>query len=153
MPPLSMKNVDVIAAVLLVPVCAWVFYESRTWPILPDMGDPGWIPRGVAVCLLVAASLLLLRALQGRSLTLPSRLQGADRTRVLWVAALTGVYVIVVERLGFIMATAPYMLGFGLALGERRWARLAVFAIVVPAAMYFLFDVTLNVPLPRGIFR
>ena len=153
MPPVSMKRVDVITAILLLPVCAWVFYESRTWPILPDMGDPKWIPRGVAVCLLAAAVLLFVRALQGRSLTLPSRLQGADRARVLWVAVLTGAYVILLEPLGFITATAPYMLGFGLALGERRWLRLTAFAIVVPAAMYLLFDATLNVPLPRGLFR
>jgi putative tricarboxylic transport membrane protein len=153
MPPISMKKVDIVAAVLLVPVCLWVFYESRTWPILPDMGDPGWIPRGVAVCLLAAAGLLLLRALQGRSLTLPGRLVGADRARVLWVAALTGAYVVLLERLGFIATTAPYMLGFGLALGERRWGRLAVFAVMVPVVIYLVFDTTLNVPLPRGLFR
>jgi putative tricarboxylic transport membrane protein len=153
MPPVSMKKVDIVSALVLVPVCVWVFYESRTWPILPDMGDPGWIPRGVAACLLVATGLLLVRALQGRSLTLPSRLVGADRARVLWVAILTGAYVILLEPLGFITATAPYMLGFGLALGERRWGRLALFAVLVPVVIYLLFDTTLNVPLPRGLFR
>lgn len=153
MPSVSMKKVDVVAAILLVPVCGWVFYESYTWPVLPDMGDPGWIPRGVAACLLAAIVLLLVRALQGHSLVLPSRLVGADRARVLWVAILTGVYVILLERVGFIATTAPYMLGFGLALGERRWGRLALFAVLVPVAIYLLFDTTLNVPLPRGFFR
>jgi hypothetical protein len=38
-------------------------------------------------------------------------------------------------------------------LGERRWVRLALFAVVVPAATYLLFDTALNVPLPRGLFR
>ena len=153
MPPVSMKKIDIVAAVLMVPVCVWVFYESSTWPRLPDMGDPGWIPCGVAACLLAATGLLLVRALQGRSLTLPSRLVGADRARVLWVAILTGVYVMVVERLGFITTTAPYLFGFGLALGERRWGRLALFAVLVPFVIYFVFDTTLNVPLPRGLFR
>jgi hypothetical protein len=153
MPRISMKTVDILAALLLLPVCGWVFYESRTWPLLPDMGDPGWIPRGVALCLLAAAGLLLLRALQGRSLSLPGRLEGADRARVLWVVALTGLYVAVVERLGFIASTAPYLFGFGLALGERRWIRLGLFALVVPVAVYLLFDATLNVPLPRGWLR
>jgi len=153
MPPLSLKKVDIITALLLLPICLYVFYESGKWPILPDMGNPAWIPRGVAVCLLVAALLLLVRALQGRSLTMPSRLEGADRARVLWVAALTGAFVIVVERLGFITAAVPYMFGFGLVLGERRWVRLALFAVVVPVAIYLLFDTALNVPLPRGWFR
>jgi hypothetical protein len=153
MPHVSLKKVDIVSALLLLPVCAWVFYESGKWPRLPDLGNPAWIPRGVAVFLLIAAFLLLARAFSGRALTLPSRLEGKDRTRVLWVAALTGAFVILVARLGFIATTIPYLFGFGLALGERRWVRLAVFAVVVPVAAYLLFDRTLNVPLPQGWFR
>jgi len=151
MRPVSMKTVDIVAVVLLLPVCFWVYYESKTWPMLPDMGDPRWIPRGVATCLLVATGFLLIRALQGRSLTLESRLEGKDRNRVLWVAALTGAYVIFVERLGFIATTAPYLFGFGLALGERRWLWLTLFAVIMPVAIYLLFSATLNVPLPSGL--
>jgi putative tricarboxylic transport membrane protein len=153
MPPVSLKKVDIISAFLVIPICAYVFYESGRWPILPDMGNPAWIPRGVALCLLGAVLRLLYLALKGRALLLESRLKGADRARVLWVAALTGAYVILVERIGFIASTAPYMFGFALVLGERRWVRLALFAIVVPVATYLLFDTALNVPLPQGWFR
>ena len=153
MPHVSMKKIDMLCAVLLIPVCVYVFYESGRWPVLPDLGNPAWIPRGVAALLLGAALLLLGKTLAGRSLALPSRLVGADRARVLWVAALTGVYVIVVERLGFIASTIPYLFGFCLALGERRWVRLAIFAAVVPIITYLVFERTLNVPLPRGLFR
>jgi putative tricarboxylic transport membrane protein len=153
MPVISLKKVDIVASLLMIPVVAWVFYESARWPIPPDMGNPTWIPRGVALCLLIASLLLLFRAVSGRSLGLPGRLEGADRSRVLWVAALTGVYVILLERVGFIATTAPYLFGFALVLGERRWVRLALFAVVVPVATYLLFDTALNVPLPRGWFR
>jgi hypothetical protein len=153
MPHVSMKKIDILSALCLIPICIYVFYESGRWPILPDLGSPAWIPRGVAVLLLAAALILLGRALTGRSLTLPGRLEGPDRTRVLWVAALTGVYVIVIERLGFMTATAPYLFGFCLALGERRWVRLILFAVVVPVMTYLIFDQALNVPLPRGLFR
>ena len=149
----SMKKIDILSALCLIPVCAYVFWESGRWPILPDLGNPAWIPRGVAVLLCGAAMLLLGKALTGRSLTLPGRLAGADRTRVLWVAVLTGVYVVIVERLGFMTATAPYLFGFCLALGERRWTRLILFSLVVPVATYLVFDQALNVPLPRGLFR
>ena len=153
MPPVSMKKVDVLSALSIIPICVYVFYESGRWPILPDLGNPAWIPRGVAVLLCGAEMLLLGKALTGRSLTLPGRLAGADRTRVLWVAVLTGVYVVIVERLGFMTATAPYLFGFCLALGERRWTRLILFSLVVPVATYLVFDQALNVPLPRGLFR
>lgn len=150
MPPVSMKGADIVAALLLLPVCLYVFYESGTWPVPPDLGNPAWIPRGVAVCLLGAVCLLFVRALQDRSLALPARLAPADRARVLWVAVLTGAYLILLEQVGFITTTAPYLFGFGLVLGERRWVQLAIFAVIVPVAIYLLFDATLNVPLPRG---
>jgi putative tricarboxylic transport membrane protein len=153
MPPVSLKKVDIVSALLVVPVSLYVVYESGKWPVLPDWGNPTWIPRGVAVCLLGAALLLLGKALAGRSLTLPGRLAGADRARVLWVAALTSAYVISLERLGFITASAPYLFGFAFVLGERRWRRLALFAALVPVATYLVFDTALNVPLPRGWFR
>jgi len=153
MPPVLLKKVDIISALLVIPICVYVFYESGRWPILPDMGNPAWIPRGVALCLLGAALRLLYLALKGRALFLESRLARTDRARVLWVAALTGAYVIFVERIGFIATTAPYMFGFALVLGERRWVRLALFAVVVPLAAYLLFNTALNVPLPRGWFR
>jgi branched-subunit amino acid transport protein AzlD len=148
-----MKKIDTLSALCIIPICVYVFYESGRWPILPDLGSPAWIPRGVAVLLLGAALLLLGKALSGRSLTLPERLQGTDRARVLGVAALTGIYVIAIERLGFITGTIPYLFGFILILGERRWTRLVFFSMVVPVVIYLVFDRMLNVPLPRGLFR
>jgi putative tricarboxylic transport membrane protein len=148
-----MKKVDTLVALLLFLVGGYVFYEAGSWPRLPDLGNPGWIPCGVAVCLLAATVMMLVRALRGRSLTLPSRLEGADRSRVLWVAALTAAYVGVMNYLGFIASTIPYLAGFGAALGERQWARLAFFSLVVPVAIYLIFDSTLDVPLPRGWLR
>jgi hypothetical protein len=147
-----MKKVDILSALCLIPVCLYVFYESGRWPILPDLGSPAWIPRGVAALLLGAALILLGKALVGGSLTLPGRLQGVDRTRVLGVAILTGIYVVAIERLGFITGTIPYLFGFILILGERRWARLVFFSTVVPIVIYLVFDRFLNVPLPRGLF-
>jgi hypothetical protein len=53
---------------------------------------------------------------------------------------------------GFITSTIPYLFGFSLVLGERRWSRLILFAVGVPIATYILFSSALHVPLPRGWF-
>jgi putative tricarboxylic transport membrane protein len=148
-----MKKVDVCSALCVIPICVYVFYESGQWPVLPDLGNPAWIPRGVATILIGAALLLLGKAITGRSLTLPGRLAGADRARVLWVGLLTAIYVVVIERLGFVTGTIPYLFGFCLVLGERRWARLILFAVAAPVTTYLVFYQFLNVPLPRGLFR
>ena len=152
MPPISMKKVDIIVSLLVIPICLYVFYESARWPVIAGTGNATWVPRGDAVCLLAAAFLLFVEALRGRSLTIPSRLAGADRSRVLWIAVLTGAYTIAVEYLGFIATGVPYMFGFAFVLGERRWVRLILFAVGVPIATYILFRTALHVPLPQGWF-
>ncbi len=153
MAAVSMKKVDILSACIVIPICIYVFYESSTWPILPDLGSPAWIPRGVATILLGAALMLLWKALSGKSLSLPERISVPDRNRVLWIAVLTGIYVVAIERLGFLAGTIPYLFGFSFVLGERRWVRLVLFAVIAPVTTYLIFDKVLNVPLPRGLFR
>ena len=152
MPKVSLKKVDIIVSLLVIPVCLYVFYESARWPIIDGTGNATWVPRGDAICLLAAGFLLLVKALRGRSLTIPSRLVGADRTRVLWIVVLTGAYTAAVDYVGFITTTIPYLFGFALVLGERKWSRLVLFAVGVPIATYILFSTALHVPLPRGWF-
>jgi putative tricarboxylic transport membrane protein len=147
---LTMKKADIIAVAIVIPICLYVFYESVKWPVPALVGRPFVIPRGVATFLLVAVFLLLYRAMKGRALELEKRLEGADLWRVIGAAVLTFGYLFVVERIGFFGTTLLYMPLFALVLGERRWPRLVLFAILVPLVVYMLFSTALHVPLPRG---
>lgn len=146
----TMKKADIIAAILVFPICLCVFYESTKWPVVALLGRPFVIPRGVASLLLIAALVLLYRALTGRAFPLESPLVGVDFWRVIGVAVLTFGYLPLVEPLGFMATTFLYMLLFAWVLGERRWPRLILFAILVPLVVYTLFSTVLHVPLPRG---
>jgi hypothetical protein len=145
-----MKKADIIAVTIVIPICLYVFYESTKWPVPALLGRPFVIPRGVATFLLVAVSILLYRALAGLSLPLENPLKGADLRRVSLVAALTFGYLPLVGRIGFVGTTFLYMLLFAWVLGERRWPRLVLFAILVPLVVFALFSTALHVPLPRG---
>ena len=147
---LTMKKADVIAVALVVPICLYVFYESSRWPVPALLGRPFVIPRGVAAFLLLAAGILLYRALKGQAFPLESPLVGPDLRRVSLTAVLTFGYLPILERIGFIGTTFLYMLLFAWVLGERRKPRLILFAILVPVVMYALFSTALHVPLPRG---
>ena len=136
---LTMKKADITAVILVIPICLYVFYESTKWPVVALLGRPFVIPRGVAGFLLVAALILLYRALKGRAFPLESPLVGVDFWRVIGVAVLTFGYLPIVEPLGFTATTFLYMLLFAWVLGERRWPRLILFAILVPLAVYTLF--------------
>jgi hypothetical protein len=147
---LTMKKADLIAVVILVPICVYVFYESTTWPVPALLGRPFVIPRGVAAGLLIAAAVLLYRSLKGRALPLETPLVGTDLRRVSLTAVITFGYLPPIERLGFLVTTFLYMLLFALVLGERRWPRLLLFALLVPVVMFALFSTILHVPLPRA---
>lgn len=149
----SMKKVDILVALILVPICLYVLYESGKWPKEALIGAPTLIPRGVATCLLIAAGMLFVRAMTGRALMLKERLVGADRRRVISVVLLTGAYAFILSYVGFLMTTFFFLLLFGLVVGERRWLRLTLFSVTVPVAIYLIFAATLNVPLPPDFFR
>ncbi len=146
----TMKKADIIAALIVIPICLYVFYESGKWPVPALLGRPFVIPRGVATFLLATALILLSRALTGHALALEKKLEGADLRRVIGAAVFTFGYLFVVERIGFFITTFSYMLLFGWVLGERRWLRLVLFAVLVPVVAYALFSTTLHVPLPQG---
>ena len=149
----SMKKADILVALIIVPVCLYVFYESENWPKQALIGAPTLIPRGVAAFLLIAAAILFIKAVKGGSLRLEERLAGANRRRVIFAAALTGAYAALLSYVGFLMTTFSYLFLFGLVAGERRWVNLVLFAILVPVAIYLIFSTFLNVPLPPGLFR
>jgi len=153
MPGASMKKADILVALILVPLCLYVFYESGNWPQQALIGAPTLIPRGVALFLLIAAGVLLFRALTGRALELEKTLAAPDRRRVIFAALLTGGYAALVAYVGFLVTTFSYLLLFVRVAGEKRWVRLVAFAAAVPLAIYLIFATLLNVPLPPGVLR
>ena len=153
MDPVSMKKADIWVALILIPICLYVFYESATWPKEALIGAPTLIPRGVSACLLLAGGLLLVRALRGKANELEAPLVGANRRRVVLIGLLTGAYAAVVAYVGFLISTFIYLFLFGLVVGERRLPRLLLFAVLVPVVIYLVFSTFFNVPLPEGWLR
>lgn len=75
----------------------------------------------------------------------------ANRVRMLCFAASMLLFIPLVQKLGFIVATSGYLVGASLLLGYRRPRTLFVFTPVFVAAVFFFFTHFLNVPLPGGV--
>jgi hypothetical protein len=71
--------------------------------------------------------------------------------RVAWTLGTLGAYVLALERLGFLLATVPFLTVLLLVYGERRWPVVLAVALGATAATYALFAMWLGVPLPPGI--
>jgi len=57
---------------------------------------------------------------------------------------------LVLEPLGFMVTCFLFMIAYGLLLGDRKYWRLALVALLVTLALYICFGVLLQVNLPRG---
>ena len=64
--------------------------------------------------------------------------------------ALTAVYVWLIQRLGFVLATAPYVFAFIALGGYRRWMVNAAVSVVGTLVMMFFFMKVVYVSLPIG---
>jgi putative tricarboxylic transport membrane protein len=64
--------------------------------------------------------------------------------------ALTAFYVWVIQRLGFVLATAPYIFAFIVLGGYRRWVVNAATSVLGTLLMMFFFMKVVYVSLPIG---
>lgn len=62
-------------------------------------------------------------------------------------------YVLTIERLGFIIASAILFLVASTAMGSRAWLRDAAVAILLSVAVYLVFSRGLDVRLPEGVLE
>jgi putative tricarboxylic transport membrane protein len=71
--------------------------------------------------------------------------------RVAWTLGTLVAYVFAMGRVGFVLATVPFLAVLFLVYGERRWPVVLAVALGATGATYALFAMWLGVPLPPGI--
>ena len=102
---------------------------------------------GVIVCGLAAAGSVL------RSARAAIATPGTHATPLAWIAAGIVLNVVLLERVGFVIASALLFWLTARAFDTRHPVRDAVFAITVSVASYVLFARVLQVQLPAGILH
>jgi putative tricarboxylic transport membrane protein len=123
-----------------------------------EIGDPlgpKAFPRLLGIGLLIAAGLLFLETWKDRDQQKPPAGGAATldlrHLRVLAaVVVWTGVYYVVFERAGYIVASTVYLYALMAWFNRGKWLVNALSAVLFSASSYLLF-VKLDVNLPRGI--
>lgn len=141
---------DLVAAGIALAAAIWVLIESGRWPAPEFVGGPAAIPRLVAVILILCAGLLAWKALRGQSSMIEEPLDRPKMSRLAAIAIATIVYAWGMEAVGFVPATAAYLVVFCIALGLRNWPLIGAYAVLLPSAFYTLFKVVMKVPLPSA---
>lgn len=146
-----------VAVALGVTAIGLLFFAGSFW--LPGAGGyaqvgPAWVPRGVGFALLVLSGFLLREALTGGFRAhdeATERALATDWRAFGWVSAGLVVYGLLVERAGFVLASAVLFVLVARGFGSRRWTSNIVIGLVLGVSIFAAFNYGLRFPLPKGI--
>jgi hypothetical protein len=151
------RRVHVILGLVIAVLGAWLLYRSSTeLAFRGPNGEPGpgYLPVLLTLCLIVlglalsAAWLWGPKARRGEAPTLSLQPRRMGRALLVWLALL--VCALLIEPLGFLLAGEVLVLLVIVVVERIRSIPLIITLLLLPPAMYFLFDTLLEVQLPGG---
>jgi putative tricarboxylic transport membrane protein len=110
---------------------------------------------GVGAFMLILTSLQLIAVLRGDR-GVPDGIEGGEvKEKSNWRALLIIIggmlyHIFTLELLGFIAGTIPLFIAVAYALGERRWLRMSISAVLMTVITFFVFTQLLQLNLPVG---
>jgi putative tricarboxylic transport membrane protein len=147
------KRADLISSAILAALFGFTAYQSSKLDMVyRNSPGAGFFPLGLSLLALLAVAVILIRALR--------RPAALDRP-VCWprdvglrrIAGTLGgflVYAWLTTVLGFLLATASYMLFLARLLGARHWLSAAAVSALTALGLFLLFRVGLKMELPTG---
>jgi Tripartite tricarboxylate transporter TctB family len=151
------RRVHVVLGLVIAALGAWLLYRSRTELAFRGPNNepgPGYLPVLLTICLvglglaLSAVWLFGSKARHGEAPTLSLSPRHMGRALLVWLALVACAFLI--EPLGFLLAGEVLVLLVIVVIERIRSIPLIITLLLLPPAMYFLFDTLLEVQLPGG---
>ena len=149
-----MRRRDLAAAVVLLAFGIFAVTQARglRFGTLVSPG-PGFFPLCLAAALCLTSVGLLVQALRSAPTITSVPVSAAHRLAVTGTLAALLVYALVLERLGFLVATFILLLVFFKGLQHQSWLVAVGGSVATSLLSYLVFRVWLGVNLPDGLFR
>jgi putative tricarboxylic transport membrane protein len=158
-----MRQGRLVATGMMLAFCLFAAWQSWLLPLTDRLGPgPGFFPFWMALIgLVLAVGLLVVTALEpatapaaapdgdGDGRILP---HGPGASRWLAIVVLLAAAAAAMEFAGFRLTMLVFNAALAIALGERRWWLIALFAAAGSFGVFYLFTTWLDVLLPVGMF-
>lgn len=149
-----MNKAETIAGAVFVAIGAFMLFEAMKFPyMLADVPGPGFLPRWIAIGIIGTGLVLTAKGIRP-GLAVQAVIDWPDATgwrRVGLMIGALAVSLLVLDKLGFLVTTALFMVVVVYGLGSRSWWTLVSMPLVAAIGLYVIFAVWLRVPLPKGI--
>ena len=117
---------------------------------------PGVVPRIVGILLMAGGAALLREAFTGgfRGVDEDAEVHlPMDWPAFAWITAGIFAYGVLVEPLGFILASTILFVGVARSFNSRRWLLNAIVGVVLAAFIFAIFNYALGLTLPPGVLK
>ena len=150
-----MRQGRLIATGAMLAFCLFALWQSLLLSLTDRLGPgPGFFPFWLALIGVVLALGLLFTTFREPKDSSEAEVRilphGPGGLRWLAVVGLLAAVTIAMELIGFRLAMLGFNAALAIALGERRWWVIAVFAFVGSFGVYYVFTTWLDVLLPTG---
>jgi putative tricarboxylic transport membrane protein len=147
---------EIIISVVIFFGSLYLYFESMKFEGLDVYGKlgPSYWPKFLLICMMALSFLVAVDAFRERRKKSPekeetSRADGG-KVRFLFAIGFIVFYLILMQKLGFILLTPFFMIAFMYLLGERKKIWIFSVAIGMTVIIVFAFTKAMYVPLPRG---
>jgi putative tricarboxylic transport membrane protein len=154
-----MKTAELFIGLGVAALGAFIAVETSRIPVAPLYAKvgPGVIPYLVAGGLILLGLLFAVNAARGSAPAAQPReappAEARDWRALLVIGAGLIVQMLLIERAGFIIASAVLFACVAFGFGSRRYLRDGIIAILLAIAVYVGFTRGLNLPLPAGLLE
>ena len=150
-----MRQGRLIATGAMLAFCLFALWQSLLLSLTDRLGPgPGFFPFWLALIGAVLAVALLFTTFREAADPADAETRimphGTGGKRWLAIVALMAALTMVMEFTGFRIAMLAFNVALVVALGERRWWIIAVFAVLGSYGVYYVFTTWLDVLLPVG---
>ncbi len=151
-----MRKADIILALFLLCIGLLVIGDSVRLGFGWGMSGPeaGFFPFYMGLGVVIASFFITLRAIRifrkegsGKPFILPGGLGP-----MLWILLPAIGMLLLTELLGLHLATVVYLAFYMGVVGKINWTKVALISIIVPLAIYIVFDKIFLIPLPEGVW-
>ncbi len=139
-------NSDTIVAICFITLAGFWYYLIKALPNQQPKG-PGFYPTILVCCMLFLAIILLIKSLiVGTNVKI--ELTKKDGIRVLIAVVSLIAYLILLPKLGYVVATGLLLTVLITLFGEKKKLQAAVVSMITSGVIYFVFHTLFSVQLP-----
>jgi putative tricarboxylic transport membrane protein len=148
---------DFASSLFLLVLGLFLAFQSLRLSVWSQFGpDEGFFPLAIAVVIIVLSLIILLKALHparapvGTGVVGTWREKGQAIVRVSFYAILMVGYGLLMEKLGFLIASTLLLFPLAKIVERQSWTKALMLVGISLATSYILFAYVLGVPLPKG---